>query len=205
MFDTESVYKRAWQAAALGLGYELDDEFYSTLIGQTNPACEAIIATRFGSQFPISEFRVRWSRLWREDVELRGVAPKSGLTQLLTFLDEQGISTAVATSSDAEYTTLTLRMGGLASRFRHVVTGDQVAQGKPAPDIYLTAARRLAVAPQNCIAIEDSDAGVIAASSAGMLVMMVPDLKEPSHQAQLAAFKVLPSLIEVRAEIAALL
>lgn len=84
-----------------------------------------------------------------------------------------------------------------ARRFAHVVTGEQVERGKPAPDIYLEVADRLGVDPAGCIAIEDSDAGVLSASAADMLAVMVPDLKPPSPAAREAAFRVLTSLHEV--------
>ncbi len=81
--------------------------------------------------------------------------------------------------------------------FAQVVTGEEVAKGKPAPDIYIEAARRLGISPARCLALEDSDAGILSASSAGMIAVMVPDLKPPSPAASQAAFRVLTSLREV--------
>src|SRR5574341_1421775 len=117
MIDTESIYKQAWQNAAAEFGYILDDDFYWTLIGQPNPACEAAVLERFGPKFPFAEFRVRWSDLWRADVENSGIPTKPGLAELLSFLDEHQVPTAVATSSDREYATFSLRMAGLEGRF----------------------------------------------------------------------------------------
>jgi HAD superfamily hydrolase (TIGR01509 family) len=108
---------------------------------------------------------------------------------------------AVATSSDAVAAAFTLRAGGLDGRFETIVTGDQIARGKPEPDIYLEAARRLAVDPRHCIALEDSDAGVLAARRAGMRTFMVPDLRPPSLEAASAAFRVFQSLDDVRSAI----
>ncbi|MGH9854349.1 MAG: HAD family hydrolase [Blastocatellia bacterium] len=205
MLDTESIYKRAWQNAAAQCGYTLDDSFYLTLIGQPNPACEAAILERYGSDFPMAEFRARWSALWRTDVESSGIPTKPGLAELLSFLDEYQVPTAVATSSDQDYATFSLRVAGLEGRFNHIVTGDQVINGKPAPDIYVESARRLGVAPKHCVAIEDSDAGALAANAAGMITIMVPDLKAPSAEAQSAAFCVAPSLLHARDQIASLM
>ena len=80
-----------------------------------------------------------------------------------------------------------------------MVTGDEIAHGKPAPDIYLEAARRLGVAPECCAAFEDSDAGTLSASRAGMLTFQVPDMKPPSPEAAAAASHVLRSLNEAPA------
>ncbi|MGH9766261.1 MAG: HAD family hydrolase, partial [Blastocatellia bacterium] len=205
MLDTESIYKRAWQNAAAQFGYILDDSFYFTLIGRPNPACEAAILERYGGAFPMAEFRARWSDLWRTEVESSGIPTKPGLAELLSFLDDHQILTAIATSSDRDYATFSLRAAGLEGRFDQIVTGDQVVNGKPAPDIYLESARRLGVAPERCVAIEDSDAGVLAASAAGMITVMAPDLKPPSAEARSAAFYVVASLLEARNKIASLL
>lgn len=205
MLDTETIYKRAWQNAATECGYTLDDDFYFTLIGQPNPACEAALLERFGDGFPLPEFQDRWAGLWRTEVESFGIPTKPGLAELLSFLRDHQIPTAVATSSDYEYATFSLRAAGLEIRFDHIVTGDQVANGKPAPDIYLESARRLGASPERCVAIEDSDAGALAATAAGMITMMVPDLKPPSAKARSAVFCVAPSLIDARNQIASLL
>lgn len=205
MLETESIYKLAWQSAATELGFDLDDDYYLTLVGQTNPACEAAVVNRFGDHFPMNDFRDRWSRLWRTIVETSGIPTKPGLTELLTFLRESQIPTAVATSSDRDYTGLSLRAAKLESWFHIVITGDQVVNGKPAPDIYIEAARRLGVAAVNCVALEDSDAGVLSASAAGMITVMVPDLKAPSPQARDAAYCVVASLLDARNQIESLL
>ena len=205
MLDTESIYKLAWQSAAVECGYVLDDDFYLTLVGQPNPACETALISRFGDGFPMDDFRDRWSRLWQAQVEAAGIPTKPGLIELLSFLRERQIPTAVATSSDRDYTSLSLRAAKLESWFDNVITGDQVVNGKPAPDIYLEAARRLGVEVVNCLALEDSDAGVLSATAAGMITVMVPDLKPPSPQALAAAFSVVASLVEARNQIASLL
>ena len=198
MLDTERVYKRAWQQAASQLGYGLDDDFYFTLVGRTNAAGERALAEHFGPDFSLRAFRERWAALWREEVQVAGIPLKPGLSELLDYLAGQEIPVAVATSSDRAYAAFSLKMAGLdVRRFAHVVTGEQVGRGKPAPDIYLEAARRLGVDPADCIAVEDSDAGVLSASAAGMLAVMVPDLKPPSPAARQAAFRVLTSLHEV--------
>jgi HAD superfamily hydrolase (TIGR01509 family) len=205
MLDTEPIYKRAWQRAASELGFELDDEFYATLIGRPTPDGEADVARKFGGAFPLDRFRARWPVLWKAEAERSGIAIKEGLIELLTFAEERGLGVAVATSSDAAYTDFTLGKTGLAGRFAVKVTGDQIRNGKPAPDIYLEAARRLGCEPAQCVALEDSDAGIAAASAAGMIALMIPDLETPSDTARRTAFRVLPSLIDARDVIAALM
>jgi beta-phosphoglucomutase len=198
MLDTEPLYKAAWQQASAELGFDLDDQAYSVMIGRPNEDCERELVKHFGGAFPMPQFRARWPELWRLAVQNHGIAAKAGLARLLSFIEEQGLSTAIATSSDADYTEFSLRSAGLAGRVTTIVTGDQVAHGKPSPDIYLEAARRLGRAPAECVALEDSDAGVLAASAAGMVTLCVPDLKPPSAAAKRAASHVVTSLDEAR-------
>src|ERR1041384_6542235 len=77
MLDTESIYKHAWQNAAIECGYDLNDDFYLTLVGQPNPACEAALLDRFGDRFPLDDFRVRWESLWRGTVETPGISTET--------------------------------------------------------------------------------------------------------------------------------
>jgi HAD superfamily hydrolase (TIGR01509 family) len=131
-------------------------------------------------------------------VESGGISPKTGLHPFLSFVKDEALLSAVATSSDAHFAELSLRSAGIADRFDALVSGDQVARGKPAPDIYLEAARRLGCDPARCVALEDSDAGVLAARAAGMVTVCIPDLKPPSREAAAAASCVLGTLNEAR-------
>ena len=205
MLDTEPIYKSAWQQAAAELGFDLDDQWYSRLIGRPNPDCERELMHRFGSEFPMSRFKARWPKLWQSSVNAQGIPTKTGLLALLSFVEEHALLSAVATSSDGAYTEFSLRSAGLVDRFKAVVTGDQITRGKPAPDIYLEAAQRLGLEPTECVALEDSDAGVLAASAAGMVTLCIPDLKPPSQAAAHAASCVLGSLDEARERIGAML
>ena len=90
------------------------------------------------------------------------------------------------------------------SRFHALVGGDEVAEGKPAPDIFLLAASRLDVAPADCVVLEDSEPGVRGALAAGMIPIMVPDMHGPSQELLACKPLVLPSLQDVKTHLAAL-
>ena len=195
MLDTEPIYKVAWQAASAGLGYDLDDALYATFVGRPNVECERDLLDRFGAGFPLDRFRRDWPPRWRDEAATHGIRKKPGLLDLLAFLETQDVALAVATSTEADDAVFTLGSAGLDGRFRVIVTGDQVARGKPAPDIYLEAARRLNVEPTECVALEDSEAGILAASRAGMVALLVPD-GAPSPVAVSAAFRVMSSLTD---------
>jgi beta-phosphoglucomutase-like phosphatase (HAD superfamily) len=205
ILDTEPLYKTAWQRALAELGHALDDDAYLRFVGRSTEDCENDLAQQLGSAFPLETFRHRWPALWRDCANERGIARKAGLTELLGFVRDEGLPMALATASDASYTKFSLGLAELQETFNVVVTGDQVPRPKPAPDIYLEAARRLGVNPACCIALEDSEAGILAASRAGMVSLLVPDLKQPSEEATRAAFRVLGSLHDAREVVASLI
>jgi HAD superfamily hydrolase (TIGR01509 family) len=187
MLDTEIIYHRAWQNAAADFGYHVDDEFFHSLIGIRTEECEEMIRATLDDAFPLDAFRLRWPQRWQEIVEIESIVRKPGLLELLDLLEERGIPKAVATSSTQAEAEYSLTITQLRTRFPVVVSGDQVLHGKPAPDIFLAAARQLGVDPTHCMAFEDSSAGAIAASAAGMRTYMVPDLVQPSTEARAQA------------------
>lgn len=205
MLDTEPIYKASWQQAAAELGFDLDDQWYARLTGRPNPDCERELVQRFGTEFPMSRFKARWPELWRSAAGDRGIPVKAGLPAFLSFVQEHALLSAVATSSDGAFTEFSLQSAGLLGRFDAVVTGDEIARGKPAPDIYLEAARRLGVDPAECVALEDSDAGVLAATAAGMVTLCIPDMRPPSEATVRAASSVFGSLDEAREWIRAMM
>lgn len=198
MLDTEPLYKSSWQQALAELGHELDDASYLRFVGRSTEDCENELVAQLGQAFPLETFRDRWPVLWRTCADEQGIAAKAGLHELVAFVRNEGLRLALATSSDSSFTELSLGRTNLLGSFDVVVTGNQVTHLKPAPDIYIEAARRLAVDPRHCVALEDSEAGILAASRAGMVPLLVPDLKKPTEEAIEAAFRVLGSLHEAR-------
>jgi len=196
LIDSEPIYRSAWQSAAAEGGYELSDDLYLALIGLSDRDSEGVLIRAFGPEFPLAQFRGLWPAQWRRQVEVSGIPIKPGLGDLLRVIEERRLPAAVATSSDAEQAKISLRAAGLNQRFSCIVTGDQVPNGKPAPDLFLEAARRLGFPPRHCLVLEDSEAGVLAAAAAGMPVLLIPDLKPPSAQTAALAYRVFASLKE---------
>jgi len=137
MLDTERIYVRVWQEAARDLGYDLGDELFVSFVGLSVVESERRLARTAGDGFSIPAFRARWEELWRRYLDRDGIAVKPGLPPLLDWLDAAGAPRAVVTSTEAREAADTLQRAGLAVRFQTVVSGDQVANGKPAPDIFL--------------------------------------------------------------------
>ncbi|HEY9890174.1 MAG TPA: HAD family phosphatase [Candidatus Obscuribacterales bacterium] len=199
MLDSEPLYQAAWQAAAQDLGFTIAGELYQSLVGRSSTEADRLFVEMFGDEFPVAVFNERWDQRWRELIKTQGVALQPGLLPLLDWVGEQGLPKAVGTSSNTTEAELCLTVAGIRDRFTTLVTVDQVGIGKPAPDIFLEAARRLGVTPAECLVLEDSNAGVQAAIAAGMGVVMVPDLQVPTAQSTAMSTAIFDSLHDVLA------
>lgn len=111
----------------------------------------------------------------------KGVNLKKGAKNLLTYLQKEGIPIALATSSVESRARMILDSNGILSLFDHLVFAKDVKRSKPYPDIFLKACSDLNVLPENCLVLEDSEAGTEAASRAGIPVICIPDLKIPAQ------------------------
>ena len=112
---------------------------------------------------------------------VKGVNLKKGAKNLLAFLQREGIPIALATSSVESRARMILDSNGILSLFDHLVFAKDVKRSKPYPDIFLKACSDLNVLPENCLVLEDSEAGIEAAYRAGIPVICIPDLKMPAQ------------------------
>ncbi len=194
LIDSEPVFKAVAKDAARDLDRCFTDELYLSLVGLPNAEVASGIVDAFGQDFPLDDFVNRFESRWLAHVSEHGIAVKPGAHGLLDRLCDLSVPYAVATSTPRERAQLSLNLAGIGDRFDHVIGGDEVENGKPAPDIYLKAAKTISTAPTECIAIEDSAVGVRAASAAKMYTIMVPDLKTPDAETRELVTKVLPSM-----------
>jgi HAD superfamily hydrolase (TIGR01509 family) len=175
IFDTEPLYRDAIIAAAGDGGHDVPLTFYLTTIGLSGEATRALFYERFGKGFDFDGFWITASKRFCE-LAASQLRLKAGVVELLDLLDDLRLPRAIATSSHREDVRHHLDAHGLVDRFQAVVAQGDYARGKPNPDPYLKAAERLGVEPALCLALEDSYNGVRAASNAGMMTIMVPDL-----------------------------
>lgn len=177
VFDTEVIYRRCWFRAAKDVGFDEDMDLFLHRVSALNLTDMAALVRRvYNSNVP---FEVLWAR-WLEcvDEELAsGVLPlKAGAPEILFDLKEKGIKIALVTSSGQKTVARYLQMSRLEGVFDVIMTGDRVKNGKPHPEIFLTAAERLGIPPAYCMVVEDSHNGIRAGHAAGMVTVMVPDL-----------------------------
>lgn len=196
LIDSEPVFRAVAKLAALHFDREFSDELFFELLGLPGVQVEAGIRAAFGADFPIEAYRDSFTTVWLEYVSEHGIASKPGVHDFIDHLGRECVPHAIATSTQHDRARESLTIAGLGDRFEHVIGGDQVENGKPAPDIYLTAAARLGVDPRHCIAIEDSKVGVMSAAAAGMHTIMIPDLKPPDDEARAHADTILESMYD---------
>lgn len=182
LLDTEPLAARAWLEAASNLGVRFDEALLPSMVGRTYADCRALLIASCGDPGTVDRLMRGWHVAYDAIVEREGLAFKVGVAELFDWLDDADVPRAVATSTRRDRAFAKLEHTGLASRLHAIVGGDEVARGKPAPDIFLEAAARLAVAPADCAVLEDSDAGVLGALAAGMTPIMIPDGRPPSQE-----------------------
>lgn len=197
LLDTELVFREIVFEVTKGLGYEMRDEVHLKMVGSSHEATNGFLVEAYGVAFPYTLFEEQC----RSAMRLRmteSVPLKSGALEILKEIRDRGLPTAVATSSRRHHADPHLKAAGLFDLFDTIVTRDDVENPKPHPEPYLMAARRLGIAPEHCLAIEDSHSGVRAAHSAGMTTVMVPDLVQPSAEIEALCAAVMDSLHHVR-------
>jgi HAD superfamily hydrolase (TIGR01509 family) len=116
--------------------------------------------------------------------------PMRGIRELIAALADAGVPTAVASTSPANWVVPAAERIGLGGSFQAIVTGDEVRNRKPAPDVYLEAARRVGAAPSRTVAIEDSAPGIAAARAAGMRTVAIPHWLTARHDLAAADLRV---------------
>lgn len=198
MLDTEPLAARAWTDAAQALGVDFDHAVTLRLIGRNFADCQRLIVEHHGPSYPVDALMRSWHAAYDGIVEREGIALKTGLLELLAWLESRRIPKAVATSTRRSRAIAKLLHTGLLERFATLVGGDEVECGKPAPDIFVEAATRLGIAPVECIVLEDSEPGIRAALAGGIRPIMVPDLHAPPPDLVSANVLVLSSLHDVR-------
>ena len=176
LLDSERVIMQAWLASAREEGRDLSEADFLTVVGAGAAESRARLTQLLGSgaAFVTVRNRARQKILARPGI----VFPlKPGALQILGLLKQRGVPCAVASSTRVSEVRDRLEKVGVLEFFRAVAGGDEVPDSKPDPAVYLLAAERLGVRPQECLAFEDTDHGARAAHAAGMRVVLIPDLR----------------------------
>nr|MCH9675105.1 HAD family phosphatase [Gammaproteobacteria bacterium] len=172
----------------------LPEGLFQSLSGRNAADSRRLLVENLGEDFPHEACREAMMRHYQRAVDVHGIGVMAGAPEMLAYLSEQDVPFAVATSSAAERARYKLGMCGLDHWFTTIVAGDEVENGKPAPDIFLKAAASLAAPPTSCMVFEDSYAGIRAAAAAAMRPIMVPDQLPATAEMEALSFAIVDDL-----------
>ncbi|MGN1445205.1 MAG: HAD family hydrolase [Eubacteriales bacterium] len=178
LHDTERVFHDAWRLAAKDLRVPDIETTIRDCTGRNIQDIQQYWETKY-PDIPFAAYYALRTRYFNQLTE-QGIPVKEGAVQLLKTLRERGYLLALATSTGHKAAMEHLRRTGMEGLFDAMIFGDMVQRGKPAPDIYLTAAGALGLSPEVCVGVEDSPNGVLSVHNAGMRAIMVPDLTAPT-------------------------
>jgi HAD superfamily hydrolase (TIGR01509 family) len=177
LLDTEEAWTRAETALFTRYGATFDDTHKRDLIGSSHSFAAGRLEEILAQPGRGFELMAELHALVMVEAE-HDVQPRPGAVALVDGLLAADIPIAVASNSPRAFLDLVLRTSGMAGRFAITVSGDEVRNPKPAPDIYLEACRRLGADPARSVGIEDSPTGARAAKAAGLTVIGVPYLAD---------------------------
>jgi beta-phosphoglucomutase family hydrolase len=202
--DSSRLHEESWELLAREVGRPLPPGHFKRSFGMKN---EAIIPSLFRWDVADGEVR-RLSRrkeaLYRELVVQRGIEPLPGVREFLARLRAAGIPSAIASSTHRENIDLSLGAMGLAGFFTGIVTAEDVSHGKPHPEPFLLAAKRLGRQPERCVVFEDAFVGLDSGRAAGARVVAVTTTHPRAALAAHGAHRVVDRLDEIDvAELAA--
>ena len=195
---TEHLISIAWGKVAKEDGIGDIDVVLKECIGRSYEDTRIVFRKFYGEDFGFDDFRTKANKLFFKHIEENGLPIKLGVKELLAYLKQEGYKIGLASSTKKEGVLPHLRESGVEGYFEVVVGGDMVKHSKPNPEIYEMACDLIGVKPEEAYCIEDSLNGVRAGNGAGLKVIMVPDLIEPTTEILPLLHKKCASLLEVK-------
>jgi HAD superfamily hydrolase (TIGR01509 family) len=184
LMDSEQLWNAAKQALVRDAGGRWREDAPRVMMGMSSPEWSAYIREQLGVELEDEEINRDVAQRIEELYRARLPVLPGAVEAVGALYGRWPLG--LASSSNRVIIDLVLEFAGLADRFVVTVSSEEVARGKPAPDVYLEAARLVGVEPDRCVAIEDSSNGVRAAAAAGMAVIAVPNQHYPPDQDALA-------------------
>jgi HAD superfamily hydrolase (TIGR01509 family) len=197
LLDTERIALGVFLETCEHFGIGDQTELFIRCIGTNQALGERILRQGLQGKADYKDFSRLWEASYQDRTSKEPVPLKEGAEELINRLSLRNIPMAVATSTKTPRAMDKLEKADILNRFAAVIGGDQVENSKPRPEIFLKAAEILLVGPERCLALEDSDNGVRAAVGAGMTVIQIPDLVQPSRELTALGHTILGSLNEV--------
>lgn len=192
LFDTEVVYNEEWKVVAKEHHLEFHPEMLDEMRGMSGASMYKVM-NKYWPDIDAAQITKELFEHARETLKWK-VPVKPGVESILKYFRENNVKCAVASSSPMDLILSNLKVAHIDSYFDVVVSGQQVAHGKPAPDIFLLAASELGLDPHDCYVFEDGPNGLHAGVAAGCSTIMVPDLIKPTEELQEICIGIYPTL-----------
>ena len=181
MFNTEGLYHDVDSEVLARRGRDFPDELCHQMMGRKSDVALQMMIDWHQLDDTVEQLAAEIAKLF-DDLLPRKLAPMPGLMSLLEALESADLPKAIATSSGRQFARTALGLFELEPRFEFVLTSNDITHGKPAPDVYLLAAERLGVAPEQMMVLEDSQTGCQAAVASGAFTVAVPDGLSTKHR-----------------------
>jgi HAD superfamily hydrolase (TIGR01509 family) len=197
LIDSERIALEQFHHTAREFGIEIDQKVYLQCIGANAKKVDELLSNALSDQTEYPAFKAAWRRKYKSLIENQPIPLKPGAVELLIDLKARRQNLSLATSTETPQAIIKLTNAGIRKYFDAIIGGEQVSRSKPAPDIFLRAAEEFNVSSEKCLVLEDSENGVNAAIKAGMKVIQMPDLIEPSAALKQQGHIILESLKDV--------
>lgn len=201
LFDTERLYQETWGELALERGIHLPQSFVKAISGTSGEHMSRVIEEYYQTSDGIVPDGAAIAKECMERMQRKlsvQVPIKQGVVEILEYFRQKGIRLAVASSSSMKQITSNLSISGIDRYFEQIVSGEEVRNGKPAPDIFLMAAEKIGCGPEECLVFEDSENGVKAGRAAGCFTVMVPDQIAPGDEIKAICSAIYSDFVQVR-------
>ncbi|MCH8814934.1 MAG: HAD family phosphatase [Chloroflexi bacterium] len=172
LWDGEPVYYAAFNTVLEPLGHHLPESEYDEIMGLSVEAAWEWVLNRFDISESAEPFYRAYDKAVLEVLK-EPIEPLPGVRELVAKLRDRGIRIAVASASLRQWVDATLDGIGLRTEFETTVSASEVEHAKPAPDLYAKAAERLGIPPDECLAVEDTTAGIASAKAAGLFAIQL--------------------------------
>lgn len=199
MFDSERINGECFKKAAKEYGYDVTDEIRLKMLGRSKKDNQMMMQKIFGNDYPAIKVSELSTKYRDEYIKQNGLPIKPGLIELLKYLKEKQIYIAVASSSLYKVVVYNLEITDTYQYIDYIVSGNQVKQSKPSPEIFINVLNHYGIKPSEAIVLEDSENGILAAVNGNIPVICIPDLvyhSDKINDMTLAVLKTLNDVIE---------
>ncbi len=194
IFNSERLYLNCAMHISEKYGYGITPELIRRTMGKNSIAIQKMIKEEMGENFPLEEYWHNVSTYEHHFKETHYPEFMKGFPELLSFLKENGIYTAVATSTRREVAVPYIRRSGIFDRMEYIICGDDLTESKPKPQIYLKVLDYYKMPADNALVFEDSANGLLSSYNAGIRCILVPDIAIVPDDVREKAYKIIESL-----------